>query len=202
MMLCLYSQGGSKKPNHGSFGEKIRDKSNPHAGVDLFAPVGSDVYAAVNGKVTRVHTSTSMAGKTIGIQVTDKEGFWNSRDDNYQVIYKNDGEIISGEKFSKDKKLFITYMHLSEMLVKVGDVVKAGQLIGKSGVTGENGQPFKTANPHLHFAIGNLDYSPLIQACNPMLWITPKYENSLSVDDKALQEEYLKKYLDKHKAKG
>lgn len=69
-------------------------------------------------------------------------------------------------------------------------------------VSGKRRVDFDSVNPHLHFAIGNLDYSPLIQAYNHMLWITPKYENSLSVDDKALQEEYLKKYLDKHKAKS
>lgn len=39
------------------------------------------------------------------------------------------------------------YAHLSEMMVKQGDEVKAGQVIGKSGNTG------KSNVPHLHYAI-------------------------------------------------
>jgi predicted chitinase len=39
-MLCLYTQKGNYKPWHGSFGEKIRDGSRYHAGVDLLAEPG------------------------------------------------------------------------------------------------------------------------------------------------------------------
>lgn len=56
-------------------------------------------------------------------------------------------------------KIFFTYMHLSKLLVKAGDVVKKGDVIAKPGVSGKRGVAFKAANTHLHFALGNLSTS-------------------------------------------
>lgn len=46
---------------------------------------------------------------------------------------------------SHDRGWFTRYLHLSKPLVSVGDVVTKGQVIAKSGNTGN------TAGPHLHF---------------------------------------------------
>lgn len=43
------------------------------------------------------------------------------------------------------------YMHLDEMLVKEGDMVEAGQTIGRAGMTG------RVTGPHLHFGLYVLD---------------------------------------------
>lgn len=81
-----------------------------HTGVDYAVPIGTDVHAVADGKVTSANW-----GQAYGQQlVTTVNGGW-----------------------------FI-YAHLSATLVKPGDVVTAGQVIGKSGNSGNS------SGPHLH----------------------------------------------------
>ena len=47
--------------------------------------------------------------------------------------------------------LFTTYLHLSEIDVKVGDVVERGQKLGLAGATG------RVTGPHLHWGVRLLD---------------------------------------------
>jgi hypothetical protein len=58
------------------------------------------------------------------------------------------------------------YHHLSQILVKEGDLVNAGQLIGKSGRTGQ------VSGPHLHFSIlkdnEHVDPYPFLKAAQPV----------------------------------
>jgi murein DD-endopeptidase MepM/ murein hydrolase activator NlpD len=70
------------------------------------------------------------------------------------VIASNDGivrvtvdHIFSGRGIYVDHGLglYSMYFHLSEILVRDGDLVKAGQIIGKVGATG------RATGPHLHW---------------------------------------------------
>ena len=57
------------------------------------------------------------------------------------------------------------YAHLSRILVKEGDEIRTGQVIGYSGNTG------KSTGPHLHFEIRKYNTN---QAFNPGVWLTPR----------------------------
>ncbi|OQW35428.1 MAG: peptidase M23 [Nitrospira sp. SG-bin1] len=72
------------------------------------------------------------------------------------VVATNDGivrltvdHIFSGKGVFLDHGLgfYSMYFHLSEVLVKDGDQVKAGQIVGKVGATG------RATGPHLHWGV-------------------------------------------------
>jgi murein DD-endopeptidase MepM/ murein hydrolase activator NlpD len=83
----------------------------------------TDVLAAAGGIVAFVHDGETACG---GPALRTKA--------NYVTIYHADGSATQ-------------YGHLSSVAVNVGDLVTAGQVIGKSGDTGYTG-----CMPHLHFA--------------------------------------------------
>ncbi|MCB1214345.1 MAG: M23 family metallopeptidase [Deltaproteobacteria bacterium] len=112
-------------PKGGLFGEKVRNQgTRPHWGLDIKADIGTGVRSAEDGVVVRAYQSTTY-GNAI---------FINHRD-NYQTRY--------------------THLNSMESIqVKVGDIVKKGQLIGESGKTGNANSPHTL--PHLHFEIRKL----------------------------------------------
>ncbi len=69
----------------------------------------------------------------------------------------NDGSSSGGKSISIDYKredgssLRVTYMHLSKINVKLGDIVQAGQKIGVSGNSGK-----RTTGAHLHFQVSKI----------------------------------------------
>jgi murein DD-endopeptidase MepM/ murein hydrolase activator NlpD len=72
------------------------------------------------------------------------------------VLVTNDGVVrLTVEHFFSGKGIFVDhglgfysmYFHLSEVLVKDGDQVKAGQVVGKVGATG------RATGPHLHWGV-------------------------------------------------
>ncbi len=72
------------------------------------------------------------------------------------VLVTNDGVVrLTVEHFFSGKGIFVDhglgfysmYFHLSEVLVKDGDRVKTGQVVGKVGATG------RATGPHLHWGV-------------------------------------------------
>lgn len=189
-MLCLYSQGGGEKPWHGSFGEKIRDGIENHAGIDLLAKPGLPVYACLRGIVERIYISTSRAGRVVVVKVTDRETF-KSLKRNYKPLYINKGELLE-KRFNTDGNIYLVFMHLSKFgKFREGHSVNHDDVIGYTGVSGKNGNNFETRNPHLHFEINNVGSAAGINGkCNPMVYFKFKTESEMSTEDKKLQLEY------------
>jgi murein DD-endopeptidase MepM/ murein hydrolase activator NlpD len=105
-------------------------RTGTHTGVDFGASIGTPVFAAGNGKISRV----------------DNNDRGTSRWNRYQY-----GRYILLEH---DNNLTTLYAHLSKAVVKAGDQVKEGDLIGYAGNSGY------TTGPHLHFG---LYWTPSIQ---------------------------------------
>lgn len=114
--------GSAPQPNRTITFNDGTSKTANHSGYDIGMPVGYPVVSVAAGKVTRVVQNHSSAGKYIEIK------------HNQNIVNDNNRTL---------------YMHLSKTLVKKGDTVNAGQLIGISGNTG------RSTAPHLHFTIAS-----------------------------------------------
>ena len=90
-----------------------------HNGIDYVAPKRTKIYAAHDGKITKTY-DIGNSSRTIGY------GVWITNAEGWQTVY----------------------YHLDEVLVKVDDEVKAGDLIAYSDNTGEY-----TTGDHLHFGL-------------------------------------------------
>jgi murein DD-endopeptidase MepM/ murein hydrolase activator NlpD len=90
--------------------------SGYHTGVDFACPIGTPITAVKNGTVLEASANTS----------------WGGAYGNAIIIDHGNG-------------VHALYAHTSQMLVKKGQKVTEGQLIAKSGNTGNS------SGPHLHF---------------------------------------------------
>lgn len=100
--------------------------SGVHQGVDFACPVGTDVFSPVTGKV-------------VGVGST-----WGSAFGRHQIII----ECKHKKKHAlKARTYYVILAHCSQAFVKPGDLVKAGQRVGKSGAEGN------VSGPHLHMEV-------------------------------------------------
>lgn len=100
-----------------------------HNGIDIAVSDGTDVISIADGVVARS-------------DMTNKTGYGN-----FMCVEHNN---ING------KKKFSCYAHLTQRLKEVGDKVKRGDLIAKSGGgQGVEAGGGKSTGPHLHFEIRN-----------------------------------------------
>ncbi len=100
--------------------------------VDFEMPVGISVVAACAGQVTDIGEYEQNSPDGVGLTAREQGGLF--------VKIKHHG--VTSDWYS-------SYLHLSEQLVRVGDIVQAGQVIGLSGKSGY------ATGPHLHFHIRN-----------------------------------------------
>jgi murein DD-endopeptidase MepM/ murein hydrolase activator NlpD len=120
-----YGGGRLRRPVPGRIGSPFGNRFDPwyhvwqlHAGVDMAAAMGTDIVAAADGRVTRAA--------------------WAGGYGNYTCI---DHGQFDGQR------LTTCYAHQSAFLVRPGQQVSAGQVIGRVGSTGAS------TGPHLHFEV-------------------------------------------------
>ena len=108
-------------------GEGIRSyngKYTNHQGFDYYAPIGTDVLSVLDGVVYAVIEENGAYGRTLTIEHTDSQN---------NIIYS-------------------FYAHLDKVNVKVGESVTEGQVVAKSGISG-NASNLKGQDQHLHFEL-------------------------------------------------
>jgi len=125
-----------------------------HSGLDIKAEVNTNTFSMYDGKVSDIRNSFSPGQYKKGslgnyIQVTT---------------------IINGET------VFIKYNHLNQVNVKKGDIIKAGDVIGLNGNTG-NANPLQgSVIPHIHLQVFNTQW----ESINPLDFITTKFDNEFN----------------------
>ena len=110
---------------------------NLHA-YDFACPVGTPLVASADGVVVNAVDRHNLSGIAVSNLFT-----WNS------ILIQVDTNPVDGDDKGSDRDihpLFIEYVHIQTSLVKPGDLVKRGQVIGTSGSVGFSPEP------HLHFA--------------------------------------------------
>jgi len=88
-----------------------------------------------------------------GVDIAAPEGTPVYAPDNAKVLLAHPNMVLTGQTLLLDHGLGVKsiYVHLSDMTVKAGDMVKRGQLIGRVGKTG------RATGPHLHWGVSWFD---------------------------------------------
>ena len=186
--LVKYDYYGNDAPKGSTFGKVRTSETKDHQGLDIFALPDTDLYAELDGQIIEKRLSTS-GGNVVTIQVTNRQEAINRKlVSSYSLQYTSTGdkgEQETGTGFSFDSKIYLRHYHLSKVDVKKGDIVKAGQKIGESGVTGNAD---KTKAPHLHFEVLDTTGYPtgLTDRVNPAYFV-----NLQPIQD-SVQEEAVK----------
>ena len=103
--------------------------SRNHRGIDVDCGIGTDIKAAANGIVSITESGCP-----------DNGNGCNSGFGNYVILKHTD---------KNNKQFYTMYLHMKEssITISTGDVINAGQIIGKQGDSG------KSTTSHFHFSI-------------------------------------------------
>jgi murein DD-endopeptidase MepM/ murein hydrolase activator NlpD len=119
---------------HASYGMVRDNGARPHQGWDLYAPVGTPVFAVGDGVIQSVETRDSGDyGKTI------------------LLIIKWEAPVASGDGAVSQGSLGAFYAHLDAVYVEQWKWIKGGEMIGRTGITGNAKRT--PQYPHLHFEL-------------------------------------------------
>ncbi|MEK7559747.1 MAG: M23 family metallopeptidase, partial [Patescibacteria group bacterium] len=104
---------------------KVLYNGKPHNGIDIKAPIGTEIFSAEGGVVKEIG-DTDQFGRN-SVRPCLSYGKW--------VLLEHPNNLST------------LYAHLSLIRVQKGDIIKRGDLIGYSGSTGY------AVGPHLHFTV-------------------------------------------------
>lgn len=116
-----------------------KSKQQMHKGIDIRCSHDDVLATEGGGKVVGVnHNTNTGGGKSVTVEYDREDG----------------------------SKVRCVYMHLSEIAVKVGDTVKAGQKLGVSGNTGT-----RTTGEHLHFGVQYINANGAVRDVDPAAYL-------------------------------
>eukprot|EP00536_Pseudo-nitzschia_multiseries_P008405 jgi/Psemu1/198030/e_gw1.213.26.1 len=133
---------------------------NLHA-IDFRCPVGTELLAVGDGVVVEAKDENTLTGIAvtnlfqwnsilirIEAEISNAAGGAGGGADEESKVNSSSSSSSSSSNSNNDGggPLFVEYVHISRSLVKSGDVVKRGQVIGYSGSVGFSPEP------HLHFS--------------------------------------------------
>jgi murein DD-endopeptidase MepM/ murein hydrolase activator NlpD len=94
--------------------------------------------------------------------------------------------MAQGPNFNENGQFYFMYAHLLERNVQVGDEVKAGDEIGKTGTSGFS----TTRDPHLHFEVLNVQQAGgMSNRVNPGYYVNYKLPENLQSDENTAQHD-------------
>ena len=158
-------------------------KQQMHKGIDIRCKADAVLATENKGKVVAVnHNANTAGGKSVTIEYK-----------------RNDGSKVQN-----------TYMHLSSVNVKVGDILQAGQKVGVSGNTGT-----RTTGEHLHFGVALISADGKKRDMDPAVYLAEiaekgniklqalhngndllaKYKSNAPQEQKVSSEDWMKKIL-------
>ena len=169
------------------FGNR-QDPMNPskqqmHKGIDIRTRHDNVLATENNGKVVAVnHNANTVGGKSVTVEYSREDG----------------------------SKVQCSYLHLSDVSVKVGDTVGAGQKLGVSGNTGT-----RITGEHLHFGVKTIAVDGMKRDMDPAAYLAEigqkgnirlqalhngsdllaKYKSDMPQEQKVSPEDWMKKLL-------
>ena len=188
--VTYYNFRGEVYPDWAKFGLTRSNGARGHQGIDIFALPGSDVYAVLDGKIVDMYVDKTGYGLNFYLEVDPKE-LEKIKRKNYKPKESAREWAYSPNYDPNTMQVkYIRYCHLSEVNVKIGDTVKAGQVIAKTGTTGNASG---THAPHLHFEIAfEMRGKGLINRVDPEMYFKIKNGDKMTKQEINVQTEAAK----------